>query len=308
MPRKAPLLFMLLALLLAVLAAWSAHRWIVNRATQAAATQVATHPILVAGADLSAGQRLEAQHLVISRWPAGTLPAAHLSRPEQALGRVLKGAVVKGEVILAAKLLPEGLSGGLSAVVPEGYRAMTVHVDEVIGVGGFLQPGDRVDVLVTFAKGPFSNDPATRVLLQDVPVLTVGEKAQEEPEGSKMKRQKATVVALQVKPEQGERLALAAYEGKVILALRNQGDRQDQTGAGVRLTSLLPAAAVAPPPPPPKQEAPTIEVIKGVERGVQSLGKPTQEIKAGKQASQAAQAAQAQTVPPPPPSLPLTKP
>ncbi|MBI4797735.1 MAG: Flp pilus assembly protein CpaB [Desulfarculus sp.] len=303
MLRKAPLMFMVLALVLAILAAWSAHRWIEGRATQAAATKVATSPILVAGADLSAGQRLEAQHLVIQQWPAGTLPANHLSRPEQALGRVVKGALVKGEVILAAKLLPEGLAGGLSAVVPEGYRAMTVHVDEVIGVGGFLQPGDRVDVLVTFAKGPFSNDPATRVLLQDVPVLTVGEKAQEEPEGSKMKRQKATVVALQLRPEQGERLALAANEGKVILALRNQGDRQDQGSGGIRLTSLLPAAAAPPAPPaPPKQEAPTIEVIKGVERGVQSLGKPTQEVKSAKQASQA------QAAPPELPNLRPAKP
>ncbi|MBI5521308.1 MAG: Flp pilus assembly protein CpaB [Desulfarculus sp.] len=302
MLRKAPLMFMLLALVLAILAAWSAHRWIEGRATQAAATKVVTSPILVAGADLLAGQRLEAQHLVIQQWPAGTLPAGHLSRPEQALGRVVKGAVVKGEVILAAKLLPEGLAGGLSAVVPEGYRAMTVHVDEVIGVGGFLQPGDRVDVLVTFAKGPFSNDPATRVLLQDVPVLTVGEKAQEEPEGSKMKRQKATVVALQLKPEQGERLALAANEGKVILALRNQGDRQDQPGGGIRLTSLLPAAAPPAPPPSPKQEAPTIEVIKGVERGVQSLGKPTQEIRSARQAPQA------QAAPPELPNLTPAKP
>ncbi|MFH1035587.1 MAG: Flp pilus assembly protein CpaB [Pseudomonadota bacterium] len=282
MPRKAPLLFMVLALALAALAAWSAHRWILARADQAAATKVATSPILVAAANLPAGQRLEASHLTLQRWPAGTLPAGHLAQISQAQGRVIRGPLVKGEVLLAGKLLPEGLAGGLSAVVPEGYRAMTVHVDEVIGVGGFLQPADRVDVLVTVSRGPFQDNPATRLVLQDVPVLAVGEKAQDEGEGSKIKRQKVTVVALQLKPEQGERLALAASEGKILLALRNQGDHQDHGTSGVRLTSLVPPVQAAPqPPPPPKKEPPTIEVIKGVNRSLQPLGKPPlQEAKA----------------------------
>jgi pilus assembly protein CpaB len=283
MLRKAPLLFMVLALLLAVLAAWSAHRWILTRGDQAASVQVVTSPILVAGADLPAGQRLETQHLTVQQWPAGTLPAGHLTQPSQALGRVLRGPLVKGEVMLAAKLMPEGLAGGLSAVVPDGFRAITVHVDEVIGVGGFLQPADRVDVLVTVNKGAFQNDPATRLVLQDIPVLTVGEKVQDDGDGVKIKRQKVTVVALQVKPEQGERLALAANEGKVILALRSQGDHQDYGTSGARLTSLMPEALAAPPPPPAprKDEPPSIEVIKGVNRSLQSLGKPPlQEAKA----------------------------
>jgi len=278
MLRKAPLMFMAVALVLAALASWSAHRWIVARANQAATVKVTTGPLLVANADLPAGQRLEARHLVTQQWPAGTLPLGHLSKPDQALGRVLKGPLVKGEVILAAKLAPEGLAGGLSAVVPEGYRAMTVHVDEVIGVGGFLQPGDRVDVLLTVNKGAFQGDPASRVVLQDVPVLTVGEKVNEEAEGAKIKRQKVTVVTLQLKLEQAERLALGANEGKVILALRNQGDRQDQSTGGIRLTSLVPSAAAAPAAAEaPKAVAPTIEVIKGVSRTQQSLGKPGQE-------------------------------
>ncbi len=288
MLRKAPMLFISLALVLAVLAAWSAHRWIQARAIQAAANQVVTSPIVVAGADLPAGQRLEAKNLTVQQWPTGTLPAGYLSQPSQAQGRVLKGPLVKGEVLLANKLMPEGMAGGLSAVVPEGYRAMTVHVDEVIGVGGFLQPADRVDVLVTVNKGPFQNDPATRLVLQDVPVLAVGEKVQDEGEGSKIKRQKVSVVALQLKPEQGERLALSASEGRVILALRSQGDHQDHGTSGIRLTSLVPAALAAPPPPePPKKETPTIEVIKGINRSLQPLGKPPLQEAKAKQAQPA---------------------
>ena len=158
-------------------------------------------------------------------------------------------------------------------MVPEGYRAMTVRVDEVIGVGGFVQPGDRVDVLATVDRGGFRDDPASRVVLQDVPVLTVGEKMQEEGEGAKAKRRKVTVVTLQVEPQQGERLALAANEGKVVLALRNQGDRQEAATPGVRLTALVPALAPTPAPAPQAQPAAAegVEVIKGVNRSMQPL-------------------------------------
>lgn len=283
MLRKAPILFLAAALMLAVLAAVSAHRWMLNRASQSAAVKVVSAPIVVAKADLPAGQRLEAQDLAVQQWPQGHLPPGSLSQPEQAQGRVLKGPAVAGEVILASKLAPEGTLGGLSAVVPEGYRAITVHVDEVVGVAGFLQPGDRVDVFMTVDKGPFQNDPATRLVLQDVPVLAVGEKVQEEDGGgNKVHRHKATVVTLQLKPDEGERLVLGSSEGRVLLALRSQGDHQDHQSGGVRMASLMPGLlAAARPAAPAKPPQPTIEVIKGVTRSLQTLGKPQEKAQAG---------------------------
>ncbi len=104
MLRKAPLILMALALVLAGAAAWGAHRWIKDQAAAAAASKVVLSPVVVAAADLTAGQKLEAGQLQVQRWPAGSLPPGHLARPEQALGRVLMGPLVKGEVLLMAKL------------------------------------------------------------------------------------------------------------------------------------------------------------------------------------------------------------
>lgn len=281
MGRKAPFLFIALALILAAAAAWGSHRWMTNQAARSAPAKVVTAPVVVAASDLMAGQRLDAGDLSLQQWPLGTLPPGHLARVEAASGRVVKGAMVKGEVVLAAKLAPAGLAGGLSAVVPAGYRAMTVRVDEVIGVGGFVQPGDRVDVLVTVDKGAFRENPGSRVVLQDVPVLAVGEKVQEEGDAAKPRKRKVTVVTLQILPEQGERLALAASEGKVILALRNQGDRDDKQTSGVHLTTLMPPpaapkppapAAAAAPPTTPQSNEPSVEIIKGVNRSRQTFG------------------------------------
>jgi pilus assembly protein CpaB len=273
MLRKGPIIFLLAAVVLAGIAAWGANQWIRIQADRAAASRVSTAPVVVAAGELEPGQALEGKDLAVINWPSGSLPAGHFAKPAQITGRVVKVGVTKGEVMLPAKLAQEGLAGGLSAVVPDGYRAMTVRVDEVVGVGGFVQPGDRVDVLVTMSRAPFTNDPVARLILQDLPVLTVGEKFHEEAEGSRTKRRKVTVVTLQVKPDQGERLALVSSEAKIILALRNQGDHEDHSGDGVRFSALAPS----PPPPPPakpaveKNAGPRVEVIKVASRRLLSL-------------------------------------
>jgi pilus assembly protein CpaB len=268
MLRKGPIVFLAAAILLAGLAAWGAHRWITTQADLAAAKRVVTAPVVVASQDLEPGLKLEGKHLLTLNWPAGNLPAGHFSRVAQVEGRVIKAPVVKGELIIAGKLAQEGIAGGLSAVVPPGFRAVTVRVDEVVGVAGFVQPGDRVDVLATVAKGSaFTQDPASKVVLQDINVLTVGERFQEEQEGGKVKRRKVSVVTLQVTPEDGERLGLVSSEARILLALRNQSDHQDPPTPGVNLAALMPApSAPAPPPPPPppvvEDTGPKVEVIK----------------------------------------------
>ncbi len=279
MLRKGPVIFLALALVLAAVAALGAYRWIQTQAEVAARNRVVLAPVVVAAGELPAGQKLEPSHLAVQRWPLANIPAGHFARPVDLKGRVLRTPLVAGEVLLPSKLAPMGLAGGLSAVVPEGYRALTVRVDEVIGVGGFVQPGDRVDVLCTVATGPFRDDPATRIVLQDVKVLTTGEKVESAHRG-KPKKQKVKVVTLQLLPEQGERLALAAQEGKVLLALRNQGDRNTEKTKGVMLTSLMPTLAAPKPKAAPKETAPvrskdTVEVIKGVQRSLQTPGEPT---------------------------------
>ena len=175
MRAKAPLIFLIAAAVLAAGAAWGAHQWLRLEAAKATAQKLAMAKIVVANAELPAGQKLEASHLSLKPWPRRLLPAGHFKSLKLVEGRVLKSPATPGEVIIAAKLAPKGAAGGLAAILPDGYRALTVRVDEVIGVGGYVQAGDRVDVLLTFNRGAFRDDPATKIVLQNVSVLTVGE-------------------------------------------------------------------------------------------------------------------------------------
>ncbi len=271
MARKGPLLLILLALVLAGVAAWGAQHWVRVQAARAARQRVVMRPVVLAARDLPAGQSIKSGDLRVVRWPATGLPRGHFSSPAALEGRVPRTRLFKGEVVLAAKLAAKGLSGGLSSVLPPGFRAMTVKVDDVIGVGGFVQPGDRVDVLVTLERGPFRDDPVTRTVLQKVKVLTVGEKvARNKRPGSKPRRHQAQVVTLQLTPAQGETLALAASTGKLLLALRNQADGRRAASAGVRLTSLVPLAGPQP-AARAREQAPLVEVIRGTRRSRQSL-------------------------------------
>ncbi len=185
MRRKGPLLFTFVAVVLALTAAWGSQRWLHAQARQAAAVRVPEAKVVVAARDLASGQKLEGFHLTTISWPRSSLPPGHFSKTKKLVGRVMAGPVVKGEVLLPSKLAKEGLSGGLSAVVPPGARAVTVRVNEVIGVAGFLQSGDRVDVYVTVNTGQYTKDPVSRMILQDVKVLAVGEQVQEQTGPSK---------------------------------------------------------------------------------------------------------------------------
>lgn len=264
MLRKGSLVFLALAIVLAAAAAFAAHKWIERQGAVAAASRIAMTPVVVAARDLPAGQALSAGDLQVNRWPQAGLPHGSFNSVNTLKGRVLKTAASKGEPLLMGKLAPKGLRGGLSAVVPAGYRAMTVKIDEVIGVGGFVQPGDQVDVLATVAKGPYQKDPITRTVLQGVKVLTVGENVDLKKDSKKPRRDKSKVVTLQVTPLQGETLALAAYEGKLILSLRNHADNNEHPSKGVRLTTLLPITTGKDGGKVKLEEKrPSIEIIKG---------------------------------------------
>ncbi|MBU1275880.1 MAG: Flp pilus assembly protein CpaB [Proteobacteria bacterium] len=273
MSRKGPLIFLILALVLAGAAAWGAHQWLRVQSAGEGAKKLNLAPVVVASRVLPAGQQLTAKDLAVQAWPVSALPPGRFGQSKQVMGRVLKGPMVKGEVVLAGKLAPEGAAGGLSAVVPPGSRAMTVKVDEVIGVGGFVQPGDRVDVLVTLAGGSFRNDPVSRTVLEDINVLTVGEKIQRDDQG-RGRTNKVKVVTLQLKPGQAERLALASNEGRVVLALRNQTDREPSQGGGVSLSALVPLSIPklsAQAAEPQKPQGTVVEVLKGVKLSRQIL-------------------------------------
>ncbi|MGD1103265.1 MAG: Flp pilus assembly protein CpaB [Terriglobia bacterium] len=176
--------------------------------------------VVVAAGPLKLGQRLTANDLALLDWPEGKQPQGSLSRPEDCVGRALIVPLVQGEVVLDQALAKREAGEGLSVTIPEGMRAVSVGVDDVVAVAGFVTPGTIVDVLVT-GMGP--TGPVTRTILEHVRVLAVGQELETE----SGKPQTAPVVTLLVNPEDGEKLTLASADGKIHLALRNTVDVTD---------------------------------------------------------------------------------
>jgi len=186
--------------------------------------------------------------------------------------------VVKSEPILPSKLASKEAGAGLPPVIPPGRRAVSVRVNEVIGVAGYVLPGTHVDVVSTGIPTQSHADVTSKVVLSNVQVLTAGTRIEQNREDGKPLQ--VTVVTLLVTPEQAERLTLASTEGKIQLALRNPLDAGSPTTPGIRPAALLGAVAASPPtparrsapsaksaPPPPEPAAPpTVEIIRGEKR------------------------------------------
>jgi pilus assembly protein CpaB len=202
-------------------------------------------------------------------WPAGELPGGYADNEESIVGRGLIRSVSANEPILEAKLARVGAGAGLQVTIPEGMRAMSVKVDEVIGVAGFVLPGTRVDVISVIApSGNTTRDPMSRVILQNVPALAAGQTTTTDEAGKPLT---VTVITLMVVPGDAEKLALAASQGRIQLALRNTLDQEEVETNGVRVAALLsgptPARrstpASATPPTVTGTNAAIIEVYKG---------------------------------------------
>jgi pilus assembly protein CpaB len=217
-----------------------------------AAARVPTTKVVVAAVDIPLADPIDAQWLKAVDWPTAVRPEGAVSDPAAVVGKVAMTAIAKGEPVLASKLVVAGARRGLATIVPEGMRAVAVKVDEVVGVAGFVQPGDRVDVVVTMRPrddGPF----VARIVLQNVQVLAVGKEI--EARGKDAKEAKTvTVATLVVTSEESERLALSTDRGHILLALRGIGDEEVAETRGI--TPPLMMLTSAPPPEPPKETTP----------------------------------------------------
>ena len=243
-----------------------------RNARLAAMRSVPTGRIVVAVRRIELGERLTSADLRAIPWPDVAKPAGAFGRIDDCLDRALIMPVVENEPVLEEKLAPREAGGGLSVAIPEGMRAISVRVDDVVSVAGFVVPGTRVDVLVT---GPTpTGDSVTRTVLQDLRVLAVGQKSEPDREG---KPQTYTVVTLQVLPEEAEKLTMASTEGKIHLALRNTIDSKPVSPPPVNRVSLFaglpPSPVAAPkirrpslPPAPNPPEAYVVDVIRGDKR------------------------------------------
>jgi pilus assembly protein CpaB len=189
----------------------------------------------------------------LAEWPADSVPKGAFTDPKQLDGRVFKTNVLMGEPVVETRLAPVGTLGGLSALITEGKRALTVRVNDVIGVAGFALPGNYVDVIVSTQKdaGPNSNareQAISKIVLERILVLAVAQEVNRDETKPKV----VNAVTLEVTPEQAEKLDLARSVGTLSLALRNQVDPQSARTDGATKVTLLPEVAPPAQKPVPK--------------------------------------------------------
>ncbi|HKY21893.1 MAG TPA: Flp pilus assembly protein CpaB [Vicinamibacterales bacterium] len=242
---------------------------------------VPTRRVVVAGADLTIGAELRRDDLATIDWPASAAPEGAFEDPAALVGRGLIASIVKNEPILPGKLASKEAGSGLPPIIPNGKRAMSVRVNEVIGVAGYVLPGTHVDVVATASTTSRAEDMTSKVVLSNVEVLAAGTRLESDSKDSKPVQ--VTVVTLLVTPEQAERLSLVSTEGKIQLALRNPLDLESPETSGARPGLVL--GGVAPPQRPvytgprrasapsqpsqtlaPAAPAPTVEIIRGDKR------------------------------------------
>jgi pilus assembly protein CpaB len=264
---------LLLALTAGGVLAFGTYNYLQKTPVQAAST-IPTTPVVVAATDLDLGATLTKDDVRVIQWPANAVPQGAIKDPNEVVDRGLVLPVIQNEPILPLKLAPKDAGVGLAPVLTPGLRAVSVRVNEVIGVAGYVVPGTRVDVVVTMSPSNKQEETTSKVILTDVQVLAAGTKIERDTE--KGKPIPVNVVTLLVNPDESERLTLAATEGKIQLALRNPLDRDNPQTKGIRPAMLLGTA------PPVRQtpralpvqvkvaqaapDAPTVEIIRGDKR------------------------------------------
>src|SRR5882724_3641011 len=267
---------MILGLAVAVVVAFLLSTIVYRQFQKASSVKPAvTGQIVVAAKQLALGTPVDANNLRLIPWPAGEPVDGMFTRIEDCANRALITDVAANELILDSKLAPKESGAGLPAVIPQGMRALSVAVNDVVGVAGFVMPGTMVDVLVTGkieggSRG--TEDTITRTILENVRVLAAGQKIEQDREG---KPQTVPVITLLVSPEDAGRLAMASTEGKIQLALRNTADTKRVGRASILEANLFSGGAPAPKvtgpakvaAPRPTSASPyVIEVITGNKR------------------------------------------
>ena len=275
MRNKSALIMIAVSVLLGLAAVVLAAQWLGVQAS------LATNKVVVAARDIPLGSQLTSDMLRAVDWPSGSLPDGAVRDEQQLESRVVKTSLLRGEPILETKLAPVGTKGGLSSLINAGKRAITVKVNEVIGVAGFALPGNHVDVMVNARDD--ADKPISKIVLEQILVLAVAQEASRDETKPKV----VNAVTLEVTPEQAEKLDLARSIGSLSLVLRNQMDKDLARTDGARRAELLrvavapapeakpqPASVTARPKPAPaakKADKDKVEMIKGVQKSTVEL-------------------------------------
>lgn len=275
------------ALVMATLASFAIYRTVQRLPVRQ--VEVASVRLVVAKESIPVGTMLEAKHLKLVPWPAANRVPGAFSDLKDVIGRGAIAPVVPNEPFTAANVADPASGAGLPPIIPAGMRAISVRVNEIIGVAGFVVPGTRVDVVVTVNRsgGGSADQAMTRTVVSNVRVLTAGTRF-DQAQSKDGKPIPTSVVTLMVLPEDAERIALAQNEGKLTLALRNPLDVEPTATSGIKLAALMspPGAqpviepvrnrvvarkVVAPPPPPPVPQIYRVETIRAAKRGEEEV-------------------------------------
>ncbi len=277
MGRKRSLIQLGLALALAMLAGWLVMRWMDSqRQPRAVVEKPQTVDVAVATRILSPGTKLVADMIKVVPYLPGSKPDQSFEAPDELIGRVLLSPLSQNEPITKTRLASDEISaGGVSALVTPGSRAMAVAGDKVMGISGFIRPGNRVDVLVTLEKNSTDTESETKIVLENILVLATGTQLKAAEDGTEP--MSVDVYTLQVTPEESERLALAANKGALHFALRNATDEATVLTLGHDITRTLSAYRADAPPEKKKglvvaeKPRPTAEIIVGTARSTVSF-------------------------------------
>jgi len=277
-----------IALLLAVLASVGAYKFLSGQSRVAEQARLQTVGIVVAMVDIPLGSTINPNQVAVSPWPKESYPKDAIADPKGVVGRIALRDFTRGEPVVESKLVPPNKSSGLlSLKIPSGMRGFSVKVNEVVGVGGFIVPDSRVDVLVTTSPSQSSPEKISKIVLEDIRVLAAGQVIEQK----ENKPVTVNTVTLALLPEEAEKLALAGNDGIIQLVMRNFTDNALVMTGGANKARLLssyrnaplvpeappakgekprrvsrktpsPAAASAPPP----KKAYSVEIIKGNKR------------------------------------------
>ena len=263
--RRGPILIVV-SLLLAVGAAWVANRWLIGQREQPEASPD-TVPVAAAAIDIPFGTKVEARHVVVIPMLKETAPEGVFPTAAAVEGKVARSFILKGEILLAGRFADEGDGSILATAVADNMRAVSVRVNDVVGVAGFLLPGNRVDVVAAYREG---QETRSETVIQNVKVLAVDQTASTDKNEPVVVR----AVTLEVTPADAEKLVLAEQRGTIQLALRNPHDEEVAMPVAAPAPAAAPTPAPAPVrvakprvkkgPPPPSQD---VTVIRGTDVG-----------------------------------------
>ena len=282
------LIVLAVAVAMAGVAAYLVYRVVTNIPVRE--VEVARRFQVVAAKNLAMGARITEADVKPVAWPEDAPVEGGFSEVNQVVGRGVLEPIVMNEPVTQRKLASPEAGAGLPPTIKEGMRALSLRVNDVVGVAGYVLPGTKVDVLVTLREQPNAATNMTKVVVDNVHVLAAG-KIYDTEQGRTGQAIDTAVVTLMLTPEQAEKVALAASEGQILLTLRNPLDAEPTMSPGARRATLFsrgglpvtlddapprprPARAVAPPPPPPPPAPKTVEAIRGQRRSNEQVKTP----------------------------------